>query len=205
MIQFFKGLVIGFSVAAPVGPIGLLCIRRSIAHGRTVGFVSGLGAATADAVGGVIAALGITAVIAVFTAHRGALQVGGGLFLGYLGIAMMRARPPAEAARAQKATSLWSAYLSTFVLTLMNPMTILSFLGIFAGAGIAAAKDWAEGLAMVGGVFCGSTLWWMILSALASALGARLEGRGLRLVNVAAGIVILGFGLWQLGVSLAGR
>src|SRR6185369_560193 len=136
MSNLLKGLVIGFSIAAPVGPIGLLCIRRSLTNGRVAGFVSGLGAATADALYGVVAALGLTAITSALLAHQSWLQLGGGGFLVYLGVTTLRAAPPAAAPRATAPTNLRSAYFSVLVLTLTNPMTILSFLGIFAGLGI---------------------------------------------------------------------
>src|SRR5437868_1618115 len=126
MSPFLQGLVIGFSIAAPVGPIGLLCIRRSVAHGRAAGFVSGLGAATADALYGVVAALGLTAVTTALLAHRAWLQLGGGIFLVGLGIATFRSRPPTSAAREAETARLPAAYASTLALTLTNPMTILS-------------------------------------------------------------------------------
>ena len=194
-----KGLVIGFSIAAPVGPIGLLCLRCSLAHGRLAGFACGLGAATADALYGSVAALGLTAVANALLAQRAWLQLGGGVFLLYLGAATLLAKSPGVATNAKVPPSLFSGYASTLALTLANPMTILSFLGIFAGLGIGANAGGALAAgALVLGVFLGSAAWWLLLSTAAGWLGGRLEHGGLRTVNFASGLVIAGFGVWQL-------
>ena len=194
----------GFSIAAPVGPIGLLCIRRSLADGRLAGFVSGLGAATADALYGVVAALGLTAITSVLLDHRTLLQLGGGVFLLYLGLATLRGKPH-EANRAEtplraaKAANLSAAYFSLVGLTLANPMTILSFVGIFAGLDTGAKGGGAlPACWLVLGVFLGSAAWWLLLSCAAGWLGHRLSHGGLRAINFTSGLVIAGFGAWQL-------
>ena len=198
MPPLLKGLAIGFSIAAPVGPIGLLCLRCSLTHGRLAGLACGLGAATADAIYGLVAALGLTAVTGALLDHRAWLQLGGGVFLVYLGLATCFTRPRANAPRGRLPPSLFAGYVSTLALTLANPMTILSFLGIFAGLGVGAAGGALAGCWLVLGVFLGSAAWWFTLSSAAGWLGTRLEGRGLRAVNLASGVVIAGFGAWQL-------
>lgn len=206
MPPILKGLVIGFSIAVPVGPIGLLCLRRSLQDGRLAGFVSGLGAATADALYGVVAALGLTALTHALVAQRLWLQLGGGAFLLYLGIAMMRARPAAQAAGTRPAPNLPAAYASTLFLTLANPMTILAFLGIFAGVGLAdATGDFWAPTWLVLGVFLGSTSWWLLLSLLAGWLGTRLQSGGLRALNLLSGLLLIGFGLWQVLQAWLGK
>lgn len=199
MSPLLQGLIIGFSIAAPVGPIGLLCIRRSLSAGRLAGFVSGLGAATADALYGVVAALGLTAITNLLLAQQHWLRLGGGVFLLYLGVATLRARPPASEAPARRAENLWAAYASTCALTLTNPMTIISFVGIFAGVGVGASTGgtWPACL-LVAGVFLGSAAWWLVLSMTAGWLGARLQQGGLRIVNIVSGVIIASFGAWQL-------
>jgi threonine/homoserine/homoserine lactone efflux protein len=195
---FLQGLVIGFSIAAPVGPIGVLCIRRTLADGRASGFFSGLGAATADALYGAVAAFGLTAISDVLIAHATWLRVGGGLFLCYLGVQTFLAAPPAEAAPA-RATGLAGAYLSTLVLTLANPTTILSFVAIFAGFGAAARADSYAGAAvLVLGVFLGSALWWLVLSGGVSRVGGRLSPATLTWINRMSGLVIGAFGVLAL-------
>jgi threonine/homoserine/homoserine lactone efflux protein len=196
-----KGTIIGFSIAAPVGPVGLLCIRRSLEGGRLAGFVSGLGAATADTFYGLIAAFSLTALTDLLIAHRTTLQIVGGLFLLYLGIHTLRSHPPSAVAgaRARPAPSLTAAYFSTLVLTATSPVTILAFLGIFAGLGVGGSAGNAFGaFRLVLGVFLGSAIWWLVLSSSAQWLGRKLQHGGLRALNIGAGLVITTFGLWQL-------
>jgi threonine/homoserine/homoserine lactone efflux protein len=195
---FLRGLVIGFSIAAPVGPIGVLCIRRTLADGRAAGFFSGLGAATADALYGAVAAFGLTAISDVLVAQATWLRIGGGLFLCYLGVKTLLADPPVEATPA-RATGLAGAYLSTLALTLANPTTILSFVAIFAGFGAAARADSYAGAAvLVLGVFLGSALWWLVLSGGVSRVGGRLAPATLTWINRVSGLVIGGFGVLAL-------
>jgi threonine/homoserine/homoserine lactone efflux protein len=195
-----KGLALGFSIAAPVGPIGVLCIRRSITDGRAAGLATGLGAATADAMYGAVAAFGLTAVSGTLVAERGGLGLFGGLFLCYLGVRMWTRREGDTAAGAP-AAGLLSAYASTFVLTLTNPMTILSFVAIFAGLGLASGSDRAAAAMLVGGVFLGSALWWVLLSAGAASLGSRVNAGSMRTVNRCAGAIIFAFGLYALSTA----
>lgn len=193
----------GFGLAAPVGPIGLLCIRRSITDGRVAGFVSGLGAATADAIYGAIAALGLTAVTGLLLAHHVALQFIGALFLVYIGVSVIRAKPPARAAGSAHAANLLNAYSSTLALTLANPATILTFIGIFTGLGIGVTSGgFTPAVLLVAGVFLGSAAWWLFLSAAASWLGRKADLGGLHLVNLGSGMLIIGFGAWQLASLL---
>lgn len=191
-----KGALIGFSIAAPVGPIGLLCIRRSLHEGRLAGFVSGLGAATADTLYGLVAAFSLTALTDFLLGYRTALQLFGGLFLLYLGLTTLRARAAAPAAD-RPAPNLLAAYFSTLALTATSPVTILAFVGIFAGLGVAVSDSFSA-LRLVLGVFLGSAAWWLILSTTASFLGRRLESGGLRILNLVAGTILLAFALWQL-------
>jgi len=144
LATLLRGLVIGFSIAAPVGPIGVLCIRRTLADGRATGLAVGLGAAAADAVYGAIAGFGLTAVSSLLVRQQGILRLVGGLFLCYLGVRTFLARPADRAARAGGA-GLVGAFTSTFGLTLTNPATILSFVAVFAGLGIAGRGKLARG------------------------------------------------------------
>jgi threonine/homoserine/homoserine lactone efflux protein len=195
-----RGLLIGFSIAAPVGPIGVLCIRRTLADGRATGLAVGLGAATADAVYGAIAGFGLTAVSSLLVRQQGVLRLVGGLFLCYLGVRTFLASPAQDAARAGGA-GLLGAFTSTFGLTLANPATILSFVAVFAGLGIAGAGSWREATVLVAGVFLGSALWWLLLSGAVGALRSRLDLRALRWINRLSGLVLLGFGI----IALAWR
>ena len=194
MIQtFFKGIVIGFSIAAPVGPIGLLCIQRTLTGGRLIGLISGFGAASADAVYGMIAAFGLTVVADVMMAHQFWLRLLGGLFLCYLGARTWRAKPAEQAASADKCARPLSAYASVFFLTLTNPITILAFAGIFAGVGMSGASGSAA--LMMAGVFCGSMLWWTILSSVTGLMHGKISPQTLAWVNRCAGGIIGAFGL----------
>jgi threonine/homoserine/homoserine lactone efflux protein len=189
-----KGLIIGFSIAAPVGPIGVLCIRRTLAEGRAHGLVSGLGAATADGFYGTIAALGLTLVSSFLAEQANWLRLIGGAYLCYLGIKTFRSRPAERAAEA-KGRGLLGAYTSTLFLTLTNPLTIFAFAAIFAGVGAeAAAGNTLGALNVVLGVFLGSAAWWLILVTLTSLFRSRLTTGGLVWVNRVSGIIILGFG-----------
>jgi threonine/homoserine/homoserine lactone efflux protein len=195
---FFKGFIIGFSIAAPVGPIGVLCIRRTLAEGRASGLVSGLGAATADGLYGCIAGFGLTFLSNLLIQHQGWIRVIGGLFLCTLGIRTLVASPAKESASLKKG-GLVGSYGSTFFLTLTNPMTILSFAAIFAGLGLGSTGgDYLSSGVLVLGVFTGSALWWLMLSTMVGMFGKMLSPRGMRWVNRISGIIILGFGLLAL-------
>lgn len=202
MDMFLKGIAMGFCIAAPVGPIGLLCIRRSIIDGRSQGFVSGLGAATADAVYGFIAALSLTAVTEFLLEYRTHLHLFGGAFLVYLGIKQIRAQPATSASGAVHAKGLASAYASTLLLTLANPATIIAFVGIFAGLGLESAGYATRWVAaeIVLGVFLGSATWWLMLSAGAHWLGNKVGAQRLHLINLASGSLITALGLWQFAI-----
>jgi threonine/homoserine/homoserine lactone efflux protein len=195
---FLKGLIIGFSIAAPVGPIGILCIRRTLAEGRVPGFISGLGAATADALYGCIAGFGLTFISSFLINQQRWFRLVGGVFLLYLGMKAFLARPPEEPS-SRKGTGLMDAYASTFFLTLTNPMTLLAFAAIFAGLGVASeGKGYFSAGILVMGVFLGSTFWWVILSSGVGLFRKRFDLRALRWVNRISGILITGFGLISL-------
>jgi threonine/homoserine/homoserine lactone efflux protein len=187
--------VIGFAIAAPVGPIGVLVIRRTLLDGRLAGFISGAGAATADAFYGALAAFGLTALAGLLVSHGTWIRLIGGLFLCYLGLTTLRAQPPDRAA-ASNAQGLGRAYASTVFLTITNPATIISFGAVFAGLGLASTHaGYASAALLVLGVFSGSLLWWFILSGCLSLFRRRFSATGLRWVNVISGVTILVFGL----------
>jgi threonine/homoserine/homoserine lactone efflux protein len=191
---FLRGLAIGFAIAAPVGAIGLLCIRRTLTDGRLAGFVSGLGAATADALYGAVAALGLTAVSATLVTHQDAVRLVGGLFLVYLGVRTALAAP-AVTASAASGRGLAAAYGSTFALTLTNPTTILSFAAVFAGLGLGSSGgERGSAVLMVLGVFLGSALWWLILSGAVGLFRRAMTLERLQWVNRISGGVLVAFG-----------
>lgn len=190
------------SIAAPVGPIGVLCIRRTLAHGRKIGLASGFGAASADMVYGLGAAFGLSAITAFLLNDTTALllRIVGGAFLLYLGISTFRSRPtdPNAPSTLESGTvlSVRSAYLSTFGLTLTNPATIIAFMAIFAGLGVGdMASNRYLAWVMVLGVTVGSALWWLALTAGVSLIRHRLTVGFMRWVNWVAGVVLAGFGM----------
>jgi threonine/homoserine/homoserine lactone efflux protein len=193
---WLKGFVIGFSIAAPVGPIGVLCIRRTLAEGRASGLVSGLGAATADAIYGSIAGFGLTFISTLLISQQIWLRLVGGLFLCYLGAKAFLSRP-AEDTVSARGGGLISAYVSTLFLTLTNPMTILSFAAIFAGLGIAGTGgNYISAGILVLGVFIGSALWWLLLSGGVAFFQSKFNLRNLKWINRISGLIITLFGLY---------
>ncbi len=195
--MFLRGLAIGVAVAAPVGPIGLLCINRTLTAGFAAGLATGLGAATADAAYGAVAAFGLAALGGAVSAAGDGLRLAGGLFLLYLGVRAFRKVAPARAAQAG-ATGLVGGYLTSVVRTLVNPATILSFAAIFAGLGLAETGGFANAAALVAGVFLGSAAWWLFLSAAGAIARRRLPPAALRWINRLSGVIFAGFGLWAL-------
>jgi threonine/homoserine/homoserine lactone efflux protein len=197
-----RGFVLGFTIAATVGPISLLCIRRTLNEGQVVGLVSGFGVATADATYGMVAAFGLTAVTDLLVDGRRLLGVVGGVFL--LGLAWRTARSvPSEAAAAGTPgrRGLLRAYLSTLGLTLTNPMTILSFAALFVGLGVTGG-DAGGAASLTAGVFAGSATWWVVLVGVVGALRSRVTPVGLRRVNVASGLLIGAFAVVALVAAI---
>jgi threonine/homoserine/homoserine lactone efflux protein len=195
IIFFLKGVAIGLSMAIPVGPIGIFCIRRILTEGRLSGLVSGLGVATADTVYACIAGLGLTFISDFLVSQQVWLRLIGGLFLCTLGLKISLTEL-VEEELPNGGKGLLGAYTSMFFLTLTYPMTILIFLGIFAGLGAGNTKDNYVLIAeLVLGVFTGSFLWWAILSIAIGSLRKKFRVRGLRCINRISGILIIAFGV----------
>ena len=198
MSVFLRGLIIGFSIAAPVGPIGVICIRRTLAEGRLTGFLSGMGAASADMFYGVVAAFGLTVVQELLIGQSTWLQVVGGVFLLYLGLKTFFSKPSKKAAESRSG-GLFDAYLTTFFLTITNPLTILLFIAIFAGLRLGEIDgNYLSASFMVLGVFLGSATWWLTLSTGVSLLREKFTPALLTWVNRLAGVIIFVFGLLAL-------
>jgi threonine/homoserine/homoserine lactone efflux protein len=192
---FLRGLVIGFSIAAPVGPIGVLCVRRSLNQGWATGLVTGLGAATADACYGLVAGFGLTLVSDFLVNQQTWLRLVGGGYLLFLGIKTILTKPTQETSNLQ-AKGMISAYASTFFLTLTNPLTVFSFAAIFSGFGIISTNgNYLTASVLVLGVFSGSGLWWLILSGGTSICRTRINDKVHVWINRASGILITGFGV----------
>ena len=192
---FLKGLIIGFSIAAPVGPIGVLCIQRTLHYGRTSGLLTGLGAATADCIYGAIAAFGLTVISSFLIQQQFWFSLIGGTFLLYLGVKTFLSKPVKNATIKSHKGFLYD-YSSTVLLTLTNPATILSFVAIFAGLGLGSFSRGAfSAVLMCAGVGLGSALWWVILSSSVNLFRGKLNPSILGLVNNTSGVVIIVFAL----------
>src|SRR3990167_7513045 len=162
---FVQGFVIGFSIAAPVGPIGVLCIHRSLHEGFQSGLATGLGAALADGVYGMVAGFGLTFISRFLMSHAWWIKLIGGVFLLYLGLKTLTARPPKQLTVLDPRRNLLRALVTTFFLTLTSPMTILSFMAVFAGLGLGTVStSYFEASVMIAGIVIGSLLWWLLLS-----------------------------------------
>lgn len=190
-ITFVRGMAIGFAIAAPVGPVGLLCIRRALADGRVAAFVAGLGAAVADTFYGAVAAFGISLIADFLHAQQAALRLVGGTFLLVLGWRGWKAEPVLVPTPG-RGPGLVKDFISTLLITLTNPGTILAFMGVFAAMGSAGMAE-SSGL-LVTGVFVGSAAWWLLLSAAAGAVRSSFTPLWLKRLNRGSGMAILLFG-----------
>jgi threonine/homoserine/homoserine lactone efflux protein len=211
---FLKGLIVGFALAAPVGPIAALCVQRTIARRWAAGFASGLGAAVADALYGLIAAFGATFISEFLISEHEWLQRVGGVILILLGMRLIlkRVEPRETVALDAKANvsgngkvngeaqgkrrGLTGYFFATLVLTLTNPMTFVAFAAVFATMGLGATRGHSIlTLELVAGVFAGSALWWTILTALAHAVRHHFDFRKLAVVNRATGVFVIAVGI----------
>lgn len=200
-LLFARSLLLGLAVAAPLGPIGALCINRTLELGFRAGVAGGLGTAVADALYASLAAFGFAAFSTWLALVDLPLRLAGGLFLLWLGWKGLRPRPVAAAASVG-ARDLAGTIAATFLLTLTNPMTILSFAAIFAGLGLAGAQGRAGAALVVAGVFCGSMLWWILLSGGVALARHRLSPRFARIIALGSAVILLLFGIIALGSAL---
>ena len=200
----FKGIIIGLAIAAPVGPIGVLCIRRTLASGWLSGFFSGLGAATADFTYGLIAAFGLAVASDFLLKNIVLIKIVGGGFLLYLGVNTYRSTTENNETQSLGKLGYLKDYSSTVFLTLTNPATILSFLAIFAVAGVAKADDYFSAGLLALGVLLGSSLWWFLLSMFTNIFKRKMNFERMMIVNKISGIIIGGFGFVSF-LSLIGK
>lgn len=193
MLAFlWKGVVVGLIIAVPAGPVGVLCIRRTIFNGRLAGFISGIGAATGDAIFGIIAGFGLTFVSDLLLGYQNWLRLGGGVFLLLVGIRAFLAEPLAGPRSQRDPETLLADFASTFALTLTNPITILAFLAIFAGIGFTGEKATLAGAAiLVLGVWLGSLSWWGALALGAGTLRHSFRHNHLVWINRGSGGILL--------------
>lgn len=193
---FIKGFVLGFSIAAPIGPIGILCIRTTIAQGFLAGFICGCGSSTASSLYGALAGFGLTMVCDFLIAHRLFIGLFGGLFLLYLGIKTMLSKPVQVSTLAQH-DSLPKIYGITFLMALTNPVTILSYTAVFAGLGM-EQNSCVSAWPLVTGIFMGSLSWWLILSGFISVFRTKLNLTAMTVINKVSGLCVIGFGVYVL-------
>jgi threonine/homoserine/homoserine lactone efflux protein len=196
MVVFLKGFIMGLAIAAPVGPIGILCIQRTLHTGFSTGLMTGLGAALADGTYGLIAGFGLTIISSFLVKEQFWIRAIGALFLIYLGIKLLF-KKPTQGSFGNTRISSWYAFGTSYVLTLTNPATILSFMAIFAGLGLGTIhNNFLQALALILGIVCGSALWWLLLSGgVAFILHHQLNAKVLRNINRASGVAIIVFGL----------
>lgn len=199
---FIKGLIIGFAIAAPVGPIGVLCIQRSLHDGFKIGLMTGLGAAFADGSYGLIAGFGLTALSSFLVTQQYWIRLVGGLFLLYLGVKLFLT-PPQQRLEGSEDKSGIHAFGTTYLLTLTNPATILSFIAIFAGLGLnTTSTDYIHAIILVLGITLGSAVWWLLLSCgVAFILHHRLSPAVMRRINKFSGMIILAFAVFALSMK----
>lgn len=191
---FIRGIIIGFLISIPVGPVAILCIRRALAHGFFSGFASGVGAALADGFYSIIAVFGLTFVSSILVRYQLWFKLFGGLFLMLLGYAVFSA-PPVLTGAIKTKTSLLTDCISAFLVTIANPLTIFAFVAFFAGLGVGVdeAGYFFSGLLILG-VMAGSALWWLGVTGIAGLLSSHFNPHSLQLLNKISGIGIMVFG-----------
>jgi threonine/homoserine/homoserine lactone efflux protein len=195
-IFFLKGMVLGFVMAVPIGPLGILCIRRTLAFGMAFGLATGFGVATADAIYGLIAGFSVSFVVETLIAHKFLLRIVGSILVGVVGWRTLFGPSPITAEEEQQKGSWLASYLSGFVLTVTNPMTILTFVAVFAGFNMSTSGGHV-GLALLlfASIFTGSSLWWLTLSGSTAALRKRVTPEGMLWVNRISGSSLIVFAL----------
>jgi threonine/homoserine/homoserine lactone efflux protein len=198
---FAKGVLIGFAMAVPIGPIGIMCIRKTLTEGRIRGLIIGLGAATADLLYGSVAAFGLTVISNTLSTQKIWIRLVGGALLLFLGVRTFRALP-ADPNISNKNNGALKSYLTTIFLTLTNPMTVFAFIAIFAALGLGTGLNYLSATALVVGVFIGSSLWFLSLSSCTTLFRKKLDLAGLRWVNRIAGILIIISGMYAIASLL---
>lgn len=198
-----RGLLAGLIIAAPVGPVNVLCVQRTITRSWRSGLLSGLGSALADTLYGAIAGFSISFVIQFLIREEFWIRFFGGILLILLGV-WYYFRRPQSLDQDRKSDSDHSDYFSTFLLTLTNPTTVLSFMAVLAALHLGSSRPWYLTMLVVGGIFCGSMLWWFILTGIANRLRDRVTDKGMVWMNRIGGLAIGVFGVITLILSRTG-
>jgi len=206
LLYLVKGIIVGIVIAVPVGPVGVLCVRRAVFEGSLIGFLSGLGAACADTIFGIIAGCGLTIVSDWLLSYQDWLRFGGGAFLLYAGVTALLKHGVPATKTVRKVEDFFGAFFSTFVLTITNPVTILAFVGIFTAMGFGGeGATLTRAAVMVAGVALGSLCWWVGLCAGAGYFRKSLQEIHLLWLNRISGGILAGSGSVLLGSLLLGR
>lgn len=190
---FIDGFTLGLAVAAPIGPVGVLCIKKTLSSGLAIGLFAGFGASIAKVIYGIVVGFGLTSVSNFLINYNTYISIIGAIFLTYLGIKIFMTKPVMNCDSVQKENKI-SAFTTMFLLTIMNPMTVLSFLAVFSGLGIAnTASSYSNGLVLISGIFCGSMSWWIFLCSMVNLFRQKINGSILSWINKVSGIIIVTF------------
>ncbi|CAK0770256.1 Lysine transporter LysE [Azospirillaceae bacterium] len=205
-VVFFQGFILGLAIAAPVGPIGLLCIRRTLEHGPVVGFATGTGAAIADTIFGAVAAFGMTAAFDFLAGHQTGFRLVGGVFMIIIAIKTFRS-PSINTIEPNKdldvaARTAAGGFFTGLAFTLTNPATILAFIALFAGFGLGSNLGHFNAATLVFGVFSGSASWWLTLSIGVALVRHRISDQGLTRISQGTAVALVGFGFWAIVTAL---
>jgi threonine/homoserine/homoserine lactone efflux protein len=201
LVFLLKGIAVGAVIAVPVGPVGILCLRKALFEGELAGLVAGLGAASGDTMFGIIAAFGLTFVAQGLLGYQGPLRAAGGCYLLYAG-ARALSRPPEGANRRPGTETLFRSFVSTFALTISNPITVLAFLGIFAALGLDTRATWLAAGLLVAGVWTGSLLWWLLLIHAIGLYRRAIRPHHLALISRGSGLVLFSLGAALLATTV---
>ncbi|MDR3646746.1 MAG: LysE family transporter [Candidatus Babeliales bacterium] len=190
---FLDGFILGLAVAAPIGPVGVLCIKKTLSSGLGVGLSSGFGASIAKVCYGIVVGFGLTSVSNFLINYNTYISIIGAAFLTYLGIKIFMTKPDMNCNEAQKENKV-TAFITMFMLTIMNPMTVLSFLAVFSGLGIAnTAASYSNGCTLIAGIFSGSMSWWIFLCTIVNLFRQKINSNVLSWINKISGVVIVSF------------
>jgi threonine/homoserine/homoserine lactone efflux protein len=193
---FYRGLVLGFMISAPVGPIGLLCIRRTVQRGLPVGFATGLGAAAADAVFGGLATFGVSAILGVVAGYKIEIQIIGSVILAFMAGNAWGTQPTSQNMQDNKVGTLVSSFMSGFALTCTNPVTVLATLAVIAT--LSGQLDVSSAAIMTGGIFAGAAAWWLLLAGGVALFRHRFTDRAIGLINRGTAVLLMVIALYAL-------
>jgi len=194
-----RGVIAGLAISAPVGPVNVLCISRTISKGKNAGLVSGLGAATADTIYGAIAGFSISFVIRFLVEQEFRIRLGGGILLIVIGIIYYQKTP--RSLKKQSEGSAHSDYVTAFLLNLTNPTTVLSFLAVLAILRLEGLNAGWLTLLLIGGIFFGAMVWWILLASVADHFRDRVDDRAVTRMNRIGGVAIGAFGVLMILLS----